>query len=860
MNKSRKIMLGIAVLLLAVMITVLTRYERFESKPSLTETAIKQPAKDRWAEIDRWKAAASSFQLDANEPIILYKNDLNQQAVYALNGVIRYETSLGQDDRVITEETSQELFKLPGAKGVYWINGDNLLIGVSVEPDNPESYMRGKWYSIQLDAQPKSMASPKVTEIADAYQDPSSVLTVTVTDQPVLFVLAIAEDSERFREYAYRPGDSGFSYINIEVGSNGADGDAAYAKFISLRPEQTAETLKFVKVLSDDKQTDKSLHAFEDDRGTIIAAEWSDNRLNIMRYAGYRAERLVWKRDIVGEQFPLVLFSHSATKDQIVSFPYGGSVSVLEAAPELLDEEWRMVDIRSFYKTSEDAIDTVRYVRGEVFYSPLIRRHFDMDMSLANEEQGLLTYGTTAGSIQTLSVFDLLLGEGSLDQMWLNEPLDIQLLDGYREEHSEPTIKSALPQVLWDRAWNDTKVPEEVQKAFDASDEDCFPDCDPDFADQLQIRSIDGIWYLLQGKQLYRLEGEKFKLITDLPISLKSTFGEGTNGYTAQDFVQADGNWYVTDTFADRVIKLNDKFVITGQLELPVPTHLKAAGKGRLEVVSLKGNSIVDMGKMQIINEQPAASVNVSSSKSTESEIGVTSYYKDPRTGKEWIAVYGNVFVLSKQGGKTKLLQHFIGYPDSGRTIVKIIPYENDIAAVSDYRLERFGANGQWKETVLFPVNESLCEEWPQGENSHVYDPEKGRIFLVHGCGVFQVDMASGMAILIFAQSGANIGKVSLYDGRLVFSVDAMKYSSTSKPYPHSNEIVAIDTASGKITRHPLAKGWISDGSFTGDTKDNRGRKLMSLWHMGDPMNGGTPQHPTATLDLSQLLRLLTSW
>src|SRR5262249_14735284 len=159
-----------------------------------------------------------------------------------------------------------------------------------------------------------------------------------------------------------------------------------------------------------------------------------------------------------------------------------------------------------------------------------------------------------------LSVFDLLHGFGDLDQFWSQEPPPLTLLNGQRQEQRYETVRPELPQEVWDVVWRRPEVPQEVEAAFKASNE-CWPYCNPDFADQLQIRSIDGAWHLLQGNMLYRLEGNAFKLLGELPVTRQMTYGEGANGYTAQDYMKVDGVWYVTDTFGDRILRLDETFV-----------------------------------------------------------------------------------------------------------------------------------------------------------------------------------------------------------------------------------------------------------------------------------------------------------
>ncbi|WP_239617804.1 hypothetical protein [Cohnella mopanensis] len=837
-----------------------SRHERMRPAFSVVSEPITVTSNDRWTQIDQWQKASSSFATNSNEPIVLYKNGQTKQALYALRGSIFFEQvvvgSNAGKDASSEDAGTPPLIKLAGEQAVYWMQGDHLLIGVALQQNNPESSLRGEWYSVQM----KGEAAPEAVRIEEAYQDPRSVLSVTAVDDPALFVLAIADDDRRYREFAYWPGDPSLLSVNVEAGGNR---DAAYERFVSQRPEKSMQLQSYRQILSAEggEGEGEALRALQDERGTLIAAKWGSGNRGVVRYPGYKTEKLVWKDDIVGQRQPLALLSginDSGSGRQMLSLPFSGSVSVLEAAPELLHTEWRMVDSGSFYTVGNGTVDTIRYIQGDRDDTSFERRHYVTKGSLVEEIKGLLTYETSeTRRREFLSVFDLLLGSGDIGQMWLGEPLTLVKSAEQGGEPQIPTVKVKLPQKMWDLSWMDTEVPQEVQKAMEAgnaSGESCLFDCDPDFAAVRQIRSIDGVWHVLQDKRLFRLEGGSLKLIGQLPITLRTTIGEGANGYTAQDYIRADGSWYVADTFADRVIRLSDSLEVTGVLELPMPYRLKAVKDGRLEITSLKGTTTAGLERLQVVKQSPADPVASGKLSVVSHEIDAATYYKDPNTGNGWMSVYGNVFMLSKQDGNMKLLRYFIGYPESGRTVVKPLPYKKDIVILSDNRVERLSGGGQWKQTIAFPQDTTDCNGWADGENSYAYDAERGEIYLVHGCSIILIDLVNGTAKPIFSQAESRIGKLAQYGDKILFSVEGDKgsYSYSAITYPYSNELVALDKQSGKIERYQLEKGWVSEGIAGGEGASN-GTAILKLGYRPSYGEALPDQPQLGTMDLTQL-------
>jgi len=824
---------GMAALLAIVLIGVAmgSRYERYETLPIVSEpirgaegeATFVRMSEERWEEVRRWQDAETLFLANTETPAVLYRNESTKQTIFALRGAVYYEseTAGGEANRLLLETKGERIG--------YWTVGNHLLIGESVQPDNPDSSLRGVWYSVTVD----ETSPPRAERIEGAFYGPDDVLAVTAATDPAVFLLAVAEDDRGYREYVYRIGDKEMGYVSVFQGTELDD------KTNRRPPAKTNGTRAFENVVA---SVGNNLYAFEDDRGAVIAAFLEEGHFGAVRYPDRRAEKLAWKMNLLGQNVPMALVRDKSTNEALLVNLFGGSA--LEDGPDLLDDSWRMVDLQRFYRVEMGTIDTVRYFWDGTEWK-MARKLWKPGGEPIREEQGVLVYSSDDGSEKRLSIYDLFHSEGELDHLWLRNPLFMEEVEGSGEgeERWPKSARVKLPKSVLEAATYPPGIPAEVKKAMEASNaagDGCLFNCDPDFAALMQIRSIDGQWHVLLGKDLYRMEGEGFQRLGEWPVAVRTMVGEGANGYYAQDYAKADGQWIIADTFADRVIKLDEAFRVVGQVELPAPNRVKLLGKGKVEIGGLSGTTTIDVKTMKVEKVVSAnwEKIDAKIGAWEETEVREGQIYDDPNTGNRWVVLYDRLLVFPKAG--SKMLSYFVGYPESGRTIVKIIPYRDDVFVLSDHRAEKFGKDGKWKQTILYPKNEATCQGWATGEGSHAYDSKKGLVYWVHGCGVLGIDLEEGSASLVFDQAESKIGAPVLVNGTVVFSLEGNAdygYDAEGSDL-RTNELVALRTETGETRRYRLDKGWATgEDEWDRNVRTDAGR--IPLWNRSAP-NGGS--------------------
>ncbi len=790
-----------------------------------TETA-------RWKEMNTWPVAERKVAIQSDILEVLYKDVELKNMIYAADGAIWFEQA-----KLEGEVAPKRLIDVQATEAYYYRNGETMLIGIPIHQDNPENYHRGDWYAVSL-----GVENPVITKLEGNSNDPRETLTVTMTEKPWLFIFSVGEQDGRFSEYAYHSGDSGFLPINVETG---AGGDAGYEAYAKMRPKLEAEPIRFKREMPLENKDGWSASAYEDERGTIAVMTQSGKLTGAIRYPSHKLESFIWKRDLLGKSQPFALLRYE-NGENIAAFPFAGGASVLEAEPELFEEEWRMIDPLNFYKAYEDSIKTIHYTSpesGRVYYAN--HRSFSVsEAKLSDENSGLLTYINKDGNLNHLSTFDLIHGHDLLEQAWMKDSLPIEQSDLKRSvEEWQQLSDQSIPQAVLDSLWHTEEIQAEVMRIIENLQDPCIY-CGPDYAPQIQVRSISSVWHVLYGKELYRLEDKKLKKLGNLPIQGHVTIGEGANGYTAQDYTYSGGYWYVSDTFADRLLKLDDKFDTVAELPLPSPTHIMLLEDGLIEVESLKGSTVLRSDNLMVVRGTKSKKESIKSTASSEQQVESISLYKDPETGNIWLtAGEGSIGIYHPQS--RTLTKHFVGYSESGYSRIKLLPYQGDMLVLLDHRLERLNADGTWQQTIKFPETSDKysCYGWRAGENSHVFDESGGRIYLVHDCGIIGIDIDNGISSVMFSQNDSNIGRIALVQDKVVFSMEGRDAMGNYEPlYPHSNELVTISVNSGAVQRYRLEKGWFSDRMI------DSGQLL--LWSFKDLSNRSMENVQTAVVNL----------
>jgi len=839
MNLARRWRIGgaIAAVLLVAAAVIAGGAERRQSEeagvaPSLpvrgSEETPPEKSDEGWEAVLGLRLAGSSFDADSVEPLALYRNEKSGQALVVRKGEIFFEKK-GKSE-------GDSLFRLPSGVGAvrYWTLGDALLIG----SDSGRNAPRGEWRSVRM----RDGAAPETLKIEGASVDPADVVAVTGASDPALFLISIAEDGRDY-EMAYRPGDKELVFVNAY---EGIETGYAFEVYRNSRPKPADELQSFRRSIDGGSEGERWLRAYEDERGTLVAAVLEGGGFGVARYPAQRVEALQWKKGELGDRMPMVRLKGDRSGRDSHVLPFVGWA--LEGIPDLFEDKWRMIDSLRFYASGLDGeIETVRYQWQEDRVVPE-RHRVVVGRSPEREEAGLLTYRFEDGMARSLSVYDLMSGSGNGDLPWLEEPPTIVPSEDKRDLWSDVRKPFKVPQAALDMAWRTEEAPEAVVRAKEAENaagDACIFDCDPDYSALVPYRSIEGEWHTFLGTQLLRLRGDRFERLGEWPITIRYLSGEGANGYYPRDFLKADGYWYLADTYADRILKLDDAGGIVGETALPLPVGIESAGNGQIRAVSLRGKTLIDTGEMKAVGK-PAATgwekVGASANAWTEAELAAGQIYEDPDTGYRWHALGGYAFVVDGSGKGAKLMSHFIGYPESGRTLPKIVAYGDAVYAISDHRAEKFGKDGRWISSIAYPEGDPACYRQATGEGSSSFDAGSGDVYWVHRCEVYRIDLDAGTATVVFAQREAGIGALAVSGDSVVFSLEGNSEYSETYPAKHSNELVRLDRDTGLLTRYRLEKGWTS--GLTSGTAEKDGR--IGLWYT--TAYGGNPRYGTVSL------------
>ncbi|MEX2416605.1 MAG: hypothetical protein WD424_10705 [Paenibacillaceae bacterium] len=783
------------------------------------------PLTDAWAEMSTWSLADRRFPSHPEEPLLLYEDEKMKKSIYIQDGMLR---SLSLDN---TQDEGTILLNIEAADSYYWRSGNTLLLAIPIHQGNPDNYMRGEWYAIDLGD--TEAIQPSILKLEDAFIDPGKLLTVTIVEAAELFLLVEDNDNVHFNEYFYAAGESRLSYVNLEIPRN----DESYYKmhYLNNRPQATVDVQHFQKETPYPLADGSSIYAYEDDRGTLLVYHsGADNYRNAIRYAGVKLINVALKTDILGNAYPLIWTDGPITNTASMSYPTMGNGTSLHPTEELLNDEWRMVNMRHFYRIDGNTLKTIRFEsRQGPLYSDPEHRAYELPGQPVDDHHGLLALESN-GIKRYLSVFDLLNGRGALNELWMQDlPATLTSSVGERaKEDWELLNEAALPAEIAEHIWKSEELPKEVSDAANRqSESECILDCDPDFYNIPQIRSIEGTWHMLIGDNFYQVKDGKLSLLGQFPITTAFTHGEGNNGYTALDYTRIGTDWYVADTYGDRVIKLDDKLEVIAEYPLSTPSHIVIIDKDKLQVKSLQGITTLDLN-LSWIDEAEDIPVKVKSAEPSEQLFPKISHYIDKKLGTHWVYTgQGKLITYNPASKQYKTI--FIGNPQSGRAIVRIFPYQDEILVLSDYRLHRFNPDGQWKDTIDFSrgTGDGKYNKTPTGENSYVVDSANGQIFIVQGARIVTIDLTNDFAYTLFQQDYSDIGKLSFYKDRLLFTLEGNPYYDPGESTEHSNELIVIHPRTGAVHRYGLESGWYSEGL------DEQQSDQLILWSYLDPNN-----------------------
>ncbi|MFD0695854.1 hypothetical protein ACFQZT_17380 [Paenibacillus sp. GCM10027628] len=761
--------------------------------PFATSTSTKpEPAEleKRLNEIREWKSAEHHFTTDSKEPLILLHND--KQIVYIQNNQIRYDVVGGTGFQNIP-------LSFPTARtGYVWRSGKTAYIGLSA--GSGSNRRQGDWYEINLTV----AGGNPLKRLGELQLAPEEVQAVTFSDKP-LGALFLEKKADTYQEYWINGQGKGQFFVNDY---------SALKNPMSKQPGAISPD----RVVFDHVQEYNNLFVMEDERGLLVYqnGQWSPS---IFRLSGYKLEQAqsIAVDDSLRSQPPFsgsnaILLSLTNTLEGALKgilLPTN-SPTPFSLAPALMQEGWTLVGGLNFVRTNGEQLQTISYPtnQGSSYPEP-----HEAVVSLAGitklARSGMVMEGEKEGTKQYLSLNDVMNTrlEPPEPTYWIRGLQPGRMVKGDKQDGAakESTVNFPKLPSQADDERSDDEIPEGLRNALKQRDYMGSGDV----ASSHVIRHADDNWYVLTGDKMELWdEAQGLKELGRLPVKTHCSTSNYVVCTTAADFVKQDHNWYVADTYNNRLLKLDDRFELIGQTKFSVPVKLTFTDQGKLLLVEgLQGlatyNELLEQVSQK--NKVPAP---IGKQQKEEISVLPESFYEDAG-GIQWAFQSKQLYIHDPN--KQTLLTHFIGAMTNMAGAAKIIPIAaNKMMLVLDDRIHLFDAKGNWQKEISFPRSQpdGIYVSTPKGENSYVLDREQGMLYLIQGYRLLRIDLNNGDVTPLFWQLNANMSKVWMDRGKLYFTLQTV--NGYEAPDAHT-EIVICDMKTGRLARIKIMEGFMLD-------------------------------------------------
>jgi len=747
-------------------------------------------------DVQGWQQATGLFNTGGNDPIVVERTDTHVLYVH--------------DDRLLYAEFGDAPTTLSDWNGPLvaraWANGPMWLIGLQTPEPEPEPKA---WLGVQFDQ--LSDGVPTVEKL-DAFFKPSDVLEVKTVESPRL-VFVTVKNASTYSEFAYGLPGEGFFIVNIQTPPG-----VAHNEIHRRRPEPSAEAERFERGTTF-PITGGTVYTFEDERGTVIYCE--QPYFYLWRYFDHSPLAFKAYQDINGDWYALGRFeTYGGTR--ILSLLNWGFRSYLEDEPRLLsNEDWRLLERSSFYRIEDESVETIKFSYDPEVARATHREFLTAGASFVNQEGSLLAYNLV-GENQYLSLYDLInyqLPDSHMDGSLA--PADDLWLYRVEPQHAEAETRPMPYEVGRTRV----SLPPLGAPTFTGDPPFEMVNAVPDsYSDDTavgnpRLRNIDGTWYALMGLELNAYREGKFEVVGKLPVTVARTVGEGVSIYGPMDFALLGSSWYVADTFGNVVVKLNEKFELLDKYPLPVPSSLQLSD-GNLVVTSLKGQTILTPGFAVVSESKPEAVPATDPEENRAVRDG--QYYEDQEYGLTWLFDESGYLYQYRRASKD-YRWFYIGREENANATGRVVLYRDQVLVFLDNRSFIFTRDGEWQKTIEYPRTkpDGIYVTSPPGENTYHLDEEGGKLYLVQGFRVLEVDLESGDTRTLFMQADSRMGKLLARNGRLYVSAQ-VENAGYGMREPSYTEIIVYDLATGDVTR------FITDGVYQTDCISDSGQ--LVLW------------------------------
>ncbi|SDW15305.1 hypothetical protein [Paenibacillus sp. CF384] len=753
-----------------------------------------------------WKPLEGEFMADSKDARVLWKHE--QAMIYVQNLQLYYTTD-GTNKQLIYE------WKTPLPLEA-WLNGDYLLIGAQLTEDNAQddvSSASGAWLAIRIEP------APVVIEDTNLFFGPHEVLSIRLTEEPRLFLLKVRNGSG-FSEEAFDPSHDGWETINRGTM------DASAPETSGTTPDLHVLTNNRVFLLPEGP----TVYSFLDEGSSIVY--FKDPHYLVRRYDGY--ELLQVKRIPFLEDTPQLIgqFRNQAGEEFMSFLNY--ELSPLPVEPRLWQEEWQAFNYRTFTHVAPDKLEILQYedeipsdreaeasaesvTAVTTKYPPKFTQFPTNGLTWIASRGSLVEYEDN-GRIISLSWPDIINTEEAELESIRSSPLQNFTI---KNENRKPytTFSQSILEWRFEEDNTNAAVPQELRDAIDQLYRE------EDYSYAKTFRKIGTTWFVLIDRHFYQYQSGALTEIGELPVTVTVKIGEAAGGIGARDFMRWQGSWIVTDTEASRVLKLNDKLEITAVIYIPTPYKLTLKGQ-QLQIASTGLTWIVDQNLNRINVKSQGYQSTAKLSKVDYPNFHEQEWYYDEKSGITWYYLLGSLYQVQEK--KKQYRSFYLSENENMQAHVRIIPYQDEVIVLLDRRLERFDRQGKRLGTIAFPRSspDGIYDRTTQGENSYILDSSSDNLYLLQGYRILKIHLGSESVTTLFRQNYADLGELSMVDGKLYF----LLHNNQNDRYSHNQdnpdgnksyvtEVIQIDLHTQAVQRS-ITEGYYEAMTIDVDTNN----------------------------------------
>jgi hypothetical protein len=679
--------------------------------------------------------------------------------------------------------------------------------------------------------------APGVSSIGTFFFGPDEILKMNFASKPSLFFITVLNGSG-ISEYLIQPDPNALykdrlrqsNLMSVNFNSLEQNDPTPFRKRI---PRKSAQALTF-DIEKSYPLPVGTVYTFQDSNGTIVYTEKPFNY--IWRYVDLWPEDFKFIKDLNGYYSLMSLFKDEKGAKTVHNGNWGSS-AFLSYEPEIWEEEgWQSMNTASLYKVTDDEIQTIYYRYDEASDEmKSYRKQLRTEGRHRGTYRDLLAYETN-GETLYVSLYDWMnaaeSGTDQLKSLWLHKLPEVETEKGERDRsaHGREMMKVSFPKIDHFEYNMHEPIPVELAQAVDRE-----MGGGGDYSPNLVHRKIGQSEFILVDRDLYEYKHGQLTKLGVWDIKVHHMVSNGFGSIAAQDFTREGDYWYVADTIGNRILKLDRKFNVTLEYPLPAPTSITLK-QNRLVVENLKGNTLLTPD-LHYVSEQSKAASEVSADSLTSINVDKASYYIDPVHKTIWL--YRGTHLYLYQPQTRRLQSYFLGALHNLFGNGKILPYGQNIVLVMDHKLDVFNRDGAWLRTIAYPRTnpDGIYDTTPGGENSYYLGGKDGKLYLVQGYRILEIDLNSGNVQTVFKQNYANLGKLMFHNDVLYFTLQSNiedRYRDFSNPQLKnelSTEIVTYNLKTRGVKR------FLTDGYYEIEQIDKKGA-FLQLWSYDNPRNG----------------------